>query len=311
MNRKERRLKIKLIFAFLFGLLVNAMAQQDPMFTQYMHNPVSINPAYAGSRGTLNIVSLHRQQWIGIDGAPKTLALSINTPFLLYNVGVGLSVLYDALGPSRQIGMYADYAYHLKVTDRTKLAFGLKGGINIYEIDLTDALREEEDDLLALYGYKKLYRPNFGIGSYLYNERYYVGFSIPKLLQNSLTEDNNNVVNREERHLFVTGGVVLDVSENIKFKPSAIVRMVKGAPVSSELNASFLLHDRLWLGGMYRFRSAAGALVKFDITRQLSLGYSFDYTFNELGNYNQGTHEAFISYDVVLKSRKVLSPRYF
>lgn len=309
--KNAKRMKIGLIILFLLGILGSVSAQQDPMFTQYMHNPVSINPAYAGSRGTLNLVSLHRQQWVGIEGAPKTLVLSVNSPFINYNVGVGLSLLYDELGPTRQTGIYADYAYHLKVTNRTKLAFGLKGGVNIYDINLHGWRGSEGDDHIAMYGYRKLYHPNVGFGSYLYSDRFYVGFSIPKMLQNNLSDDDNTLINKEERHYFFTGGVVLDVSENIKFKPSTTVRIVSGAPVSAEFSAAVLLNDRLWLGGMYRLGDAAGAMVKFDLTRQLSVGYAYDFTLSELRPFNQGTHEVFVSYDFAFRNRKTLSPRYF
>lgn len=309
--KNAKRMKIYLIIVFLLGILANVSAQQDPMFTQYMHNPVSINPAYAGSRGTMNVVAMHRQQWVGIDGAPKTLTFSVNSPFLSYNVGIGLSLIYDELGPTRQTGIYADYSYHLKVSNRTKLAFGLKGGVNIYDINLIGLIGSEGDDHVSLYGAKKMYHPNFGVGSFLYSDRFYVGFSIPKLLQNNLSDDKNTLINKEERHIFLTGGVVLDISENIKFKPSTTIRMVSGSPVSVELSAAVLLHDRLWLGGMFRFGDSVGAMTKFDLTNQLSVGYSYDFTLSELRPFNQGTHEVFISYDFAHRNRKTLSPRYF
>jgi len=300
-------------FILLFVFVWNVSAQQDPMFTQYMHNPVSINPAYAGSRGTLNVVSMHRQHGVGYDGAPKTFYLSVNSPFIKYNVGVGLSLIYDEIGPVKQTGIYADYSYHLKVTTKTKLAFGIKGGVNYYDVNLLSLLGSQGDDHVALFGARKMFLPNFGVGSYLYSDRYYIGFSIPKMLQNSLSDDKNtlNYASREELHVFLTGGVVIDVSDNIKFKPSTIVRMVSGSPVSAEFSAAFLLNEKLWLGGMYRLGDSVGALVKFDITKQLSLGYSYDLTRSGLRYYNQGTHEIFVSYDLAYKNRKTLSPRYF
>jgi len=310
-NKHAKGMKFYLLILFLMGIGVSVSAQQDPMFTQYMHNPVSINPAYAGSRGTLNVVAMHRQQWVGIDGAPKTLALSVNSPFIKYNVGIGFTLLYDQIGPIKQTGLFGDYSYHIKVSPKTKLAFGLKGGLSIIEKDLSNSVHYNEDEYLSLNGYQKLYLPNFGVGSYLYSDRFYVGFSIPKMLQNSLSENTNTVVNKEERHYFLAGGVVFDVTENIKFKPSTTIRIVKGSPVSTEISAAALLNDKLWLGAMYRFGDAVGAMVKFEVTNQLSIGYSYDYTLSKLGDYNQGTHEVYISYDFVRKGRKVLSPRYF
>ena len=291
----------------------HASAQQDPMFTQYMHNPVSINPAYAGSRGTLNLVAMHRQQWVGIDGAPKTLTLSVNSPFLNYNVGVGLSLIYEEIGPIKQTGIYADYAYHLKMTNTIKLSFGMKGGVNMYDINLLNLRGGENDDHVALYGYRKLYLPNFGIGSYLYSDRFYFGFSIPKMLQNSLIPEANNLQleNKESRHIFIMGGFVTDIAENIKFKPSSTIRIVSGSPVSAEFSAAFLFQEQLWLGAMYRLGDSFGGMVKFDISPQLSFGYSYDLTNSALRPYNQGTHEIYISYDFAFRNRKILSPRYF
>jgi type IX secretion system PorP/SprF family membrane protein len=311
--REFDRKKSNIILFMLLFVACTVSAQQDPMFTQYMHNPVSINPAYAGSRGTLNAVVMHRQQWVGMDGAPKTLALSINSPFLNYNVGVGLSLLYDEVGPVKQTGIYADYAYHLKVTNTVKLAFGLKGGLNVYDINLLALQGAQNDEHLQLSGMRKMYLPNVGFGTYLYSDRFYLGVSIPKMLQNSLSDDGNTLqyANKEERHYFLTGGAVFGLSDNIKFKPSATVRVVSGSPVSAEVSAAFLLREQLWLGGMYRNDNSYGAMVKFDLTKQLSVGYAYDFSQSDLRPYNQGTHEVYISYDVAFRNRKILSPRYF
>lgn len=310
--REFDRKKSNIILFMLLFIAFGVSAQQDPMFTQYMHNPVSINPAYAGSRGTLNAVLMHRQQWVGMDGAPKTLSLSINSPFLNYNVGVGLSLLHDEIGPVKQTGIYADYSYHLKVTPGIKLAFGLKGGVNIYDIDLTKLRGDQNDDLINLNGYRKMYLPNVGIGTYLYSDRFYLGLSIPKMLQNSLSDTKNNTLaNKEQRHYFLIGGFVMNISENIKFKPSTTIRFVSGSPVSAEFTAAVLLHDQLWLGGMYRNDGSLGAMVKFDLTNKLSVGYSYDLSQSDLRPYNQGTHEVYISYDIAFRNRKILSPRYF
>jgi type IX secretion system PorP/SprF family membrane protein len=305
--------KSTFLIAFFLFVAWDALAQQDPMFTMYMHNPVAINPAYAGSRGTLNMVAMHRQQWVGLDGAPKTLTLSVNSPFIRYNVGVGLSLIQDQIGPVKQTGLYADYAYHLKITSGTKLAFGIKGGVNMYDVNLLNLIGAQRDDHLILYGARKMFLPNFGVGSYLYSDRFYLGFSIPKMLQNSLTDDENTLryINREERHLFITGGFMVDVAENIKFKPSTTIRAVSGAPVSAEFTGSVLLHERFWLGAMYRLRESLGGLIKYNLTDQLSVGYSYDLTLSALKAYNFGTHEIYISYDVAFTNKKILSPRYF
>lgn len=305
--------KCLLVIFTLLSLVWSASAQQDPMFTQYMHNPVSINPAYAGSRGTLNFVAMDRLQWVGIEGAPKTLTFSVNSPLNGYNVGVGLSIIHDEIGPTKQTGIYADYSYHLKMNSALKLSFGIKGGVNYYEVDPTGLRGAQNDSYVSLYGVRKLLLPNFGVGSYLYSDRFYLGFSVPKVLQNSLTDNKNTTLtaDKEQRHFFLMGGIVLDISENIKFKPSATLRLVSGAPASAELSGAVLLHDKFWLGGMYRFGDSVGGLIKFDISKQLSIGYSYDLTQSGLRPYNLGTHEIFVSYDIAFKNNKILSPRYF
>ena len=213
---------------------------------------------------------------------------------------------------SNRPGFMLIYSYHLKVTTGVKLAFGLKGGVNIYDIDLTQLRGDQNDELITMSGYRKMYLPNVGIGTYLYSDRFYFGLSIPKMLQNSLSDaQNNTMANKEERHYFLTGGFVINISENIKFKPSSTIRIVSGSPVSAEFSAAVLLREQLWLGGMYRNDGSLGAMVKFDLTNQLSVGYSYDLSRSDLRPYNQGTHEVYISYDIAFKNRKTLSPRYF
>jgi type IX secretion system PorP/SprF family membrane protein len=306
-SKKCKGLKFPLVILFLFALLSSAKAQQDPMFTQYMHNPMSINPAYAGSRETVNAVMMNRQQWVGIEGAPNTMTLSVNSPFMDEKVGIGLSLIYDRIEPTRQLGVYTDYAYHLKVTDKVKFAFGLKGGFNMYDVNTLKLKGSQYENDPTV---ERMYLPNFGIGSYLYSDRFYLGLSVPKMLQNSLSDNENTLMNKEVRHYFFTGGYVFDIAENVRFKPSFIFRMVSGAPLSSEISGAVLLHDRLWLGTMYRHRDALGGMVKFDITSQLGMGYSYDSSLSRLGNYNKGTHEVYVSYDFTYKNKKS-SPRFF
>lgn len=306
--KKCKGIKIRFVVLCLLAIAGSVSAQQDPMFTQYMHNPVSINPAYAGSRGTLSAMVINRQQWVGIEGAPNTMTISINSPFIGYNVGIGLSLIYDRIDPTRQVGVYSDYAYHLKVSDKIKFAMGLKAGFNMYDVNtmqLRGAIYEDNPTV------ERMYLPNFGIGSYLYSDKFYLGLSVPKMLQNSLSDNENTLLNKEERHYFLTGGYVFDISQNVRFKPSFTFRMVSGAPLSTEVSTAVILFDKLWLGTMYRYLDALGGMVKFDITPQLGLGYSYDMTLSRLGNYNQGTHEVYVCYDIAYRNKKILSPRYF
>lgn len=302
-----------LIAGLFLQCSVSLFAQQDPMYTQYLNNMVSVNPAYAGSRGTFNVLALNRIQWVGIEGAPQTMTLSINSPFNKYKVGLGFNLIYDVIGPLKQTGLYADYAYHLKINRNTKLAFGLKGGFNLFDANLTGLLGADHDNHVALYGDRKMFLPNFGVGTYLYSDHYYLGLSVPKLLTNSLTEDENTLqyVNEEERHYFLMGGLLMDVSDYIRFKPSFMTRVVSGSPASIELTGTFIFFDTFWLGGMYRFGDSVGGFVQFQISPQIKLGYAYDLTQSKLRNYNNGTHEVLVSYDLAFSRKKILSPRFF
>ncbi len=312
--KKIVKIHIKITYVSLL-LLVSLFcrAQQDPLFSQYVNNPVSINPAYAGSRGTFNVTTIARQQWVGIEGAPETLSLSINSPFQVYHVGVGLNLIYDVIGPVKQIGLYADYAYHLKVSRKSKLSFGLKAGFNLYDYNILRLKSANNDDFIALAGDQNMFLPNFGIGAYYYSSNHYLGISVPKLIRNSLSDDKNtlDVVNHEERHYFLMGGLILDVAEYIKFKPAFITRIVDGSPFSAEILTSLIFNDKLQVGLMYRLEDSFGGLINFQLSPQLMIGYAYDQTHSRLGKYNSGTHEIMISYDMKFGNKRILTPRFF
>lgn len=297
----------------LGGLNGTVFAQQDPLYTQYLNNLVSVNPAYAGSSGSLSFISLHRQQWVGIEGAPTTLTFSTNTPWEKTNVGIGLSLVYDVVGPIKQTGVYIDYAYHVKITENLKLSMGVKGGFNSYQMDLVNLRSRSQDDHIASFGERKMFLPNFGIGLYMYSKNFYFGLSSPKVLENSLVEKENTLeyLNSEERHYFFMGAALLEITDFLKMKPSFISRVVAGAPVSLELTNSFIIRDRFWIGGMYRFGDSVGALVQVQLSPQIRIGYAYDMTQSKLRNQTTGTHEIMISYDLIRGNQRIISPRFF
>jgi type IX secretion system PorP/SprF family membrane protein len=222
----------KVLFLIVFALVsFNSFGQQDPMYTQYMYNTLSVNPGYAGSRDALSITGLLREQWVGIDGAPSTQSLTLHSPIYNDNMGLGLSVVNDRVGPIHQTMLFADYSYSIQTTANAKLAFGLKAGVNILQADLL-ALHSNNAGDPAIYNADNKLLPNVGVGIYYYSDKGYVGLSAPKLLQQSIQSYNNGTVqeNIERRHYFLIGGYVFDLSENIKFKPSFLVKAVQGAP---------------------------------------------------------------------------------
>jgi len=313
-----------LIFALILTLLssVKLNAQQDPMYTQYMYNTISVNPAYAGSKEALSIVGLAREQWIGMPGRPRTQTLTIHTPIHSpssgfgnegSDMGLGLSVINDKLGNYHQTMVFADYAYSIQTTDYARLAFGLKVGVNILQANLTDLNHQQGGDP-AIYNVDNKVLPNVGVGLYYYSDQGYVGLSVPKLLQNDITADVNTLLGKELRHYFLIAGYVFEVNYNLKFKPSFLIKAVEGAPLSIDLTGNFFIKDKLGLGLAYRNGDAVSGLLQYYFTPQFRIGYSYDYTLSELHNVNSGTHELMLGYDFNFNeysNTRIHSPRFF
>jgi type IX secretion system PorP/SprF family membrane protein len=309
---KQGLLKHIIITVLLLAAL-RSLGQQDPMFTQYMNNPVLINPAYAGSQGNLNFNGIFRKQWVGFDWQPTTTSLSVTSPFLNYKVGVGATFIYDELGPLSQTGMYLDYAYHLDINNNSRLSLGIKAGFNYYQKDLRGLTTYEYDTWVSTSPVTTKFLLNTGVGAYYYAEKYYAGFSIPKLFRNSLSDNENTyeILGKEERHIFLTGGAVFDISTILKIKPTFMLRMVNGSPYSAELSGTLIMLDKFWFGLTYRYGDAFAAHARYELRDGLQIGYSYDLTNSRLKNYNNGTHEIFFSYTIKQTGRRILSPRYF
>ena len=286
-------------------------AQQDPLYSQYMFNTLAFNPAYAGSADVFTMMALTRHQWVGFEGAPSTQTLALHSPLPWSGLSLGGVMLHDRVGPARQTGAFLDIAYRIRTGENTRLSFGLKGGVNFFQADIASLSTVEVDPSTANLSSKVL--PNFGFGLFWHGPRFYVGLSAPKLLENKLTEAQSAVltVAKEYRHYFAIAGVVVDLGSDLKFKPSVMVRMVGGAPLSLDVNANFLMRDRIWLGAMYRLGNAFGVMAQYQFNEQFRAGYAFDLTTTRLGAYNAGTHEVMLSYDLKFTKGRTISPRYF
>ena len=311
-------MKLLRFFSITLLLLVSlpATAQQLPQFTQYMFNTISINPAYAGSRETLSIVGLHRSQWAGLDGAPETQTFSIHSPLRNENIGLGFSFINDQLGFENFSYLYADFSYTIRTGDRSKLAFGVKAGATHYNIDqelLTDPSIVDDPFFNDI---SNRWSPNIGAGVYWHSNRWYLGLSAPRLLNTDYNkgEANNQDYAAVERvSYYFTGGLVFDLSQNTKLKPSFLVKATNGAPLSLDLSANFLFYEKLWLGGGYRINenaAALGGIVDFQISKQLRIGYAYEYPLSDIRFYSTGTHEFLLMFEV-FKSKRIKSPRYF
>jgi len=286
-------------------------AQQDPQYTQYMYNMNVINPAYAGSQGTLHIGLLYRTQWVGFEGAPKTVTASVNAP-IGNNIGLGFTAIADEIGPVKEQNIYADFSYTIRTSDMGRLAFGIKGGATFQRIDFQRlTTREKNDPLIAINNLNEIY-PNVGAGIFYYAERFYTGLSVPNILETRHFEKEGGIISEasEKMHYFFTTGYVFDMSEHIKLKPSALVKGASGAPVSIDLSGNILFYEQLELGVSYRLDDSLSAIISVFVEPNFRIGYAYDYTTSNFGNYNSGTHEIMLYYNVD-NSRRGKSPRFF
>jgi type IX secretion system PorP/SprF family membrane protein len=303
-------------FVLVAGVLLwgmNSFAQQDPMYTQYMENLQTVNPAYAGSKDLLSVMVVARNQWVSLPGAPDTRTLAAHSPISTTNMGLGFSLLSDHIGPVKQTGFYVDYSYRLYFSKNRTLALGLKAGVNFYDASLKDLTTNDPNDPVFANDINRSFLPNFGIGAFFYTNKYYFGLSVPKFIENTINENGVTVQNtsREKLHLFFMTGYVFDVNRIVKFKPSILAKYVKNAPVSVDLSGTVLFYNRLWLGTMLRLGDSVGGVFQLQVTDQIKIGYSYDFPTNKLGAYNNGTHEVMISYDFNPKNGRIRSPRYF
>jgi len=298
-----------LIFALMLTCYAG-FAQQDAQYTQYMYNTININPAYAGSRGVMSIFGLHRTQWVGLDGAPTTNAFSLNTPLNNSNLGIGLSFVNDKLGPTTDNTISADVSYTLQMANEYKLSFGVKASGNIFNLDVNKLNPTNSGDP-NLQNFKNEFSPNFGAGVYLHSDKLYLGLSVPNFLEDSKYNDNDVAVFKERMNFYFIGGYVFDLSPSIKFKPAVLSKVVQGAPLQVDGSANFLFFDKLMLGAAYRWDAAVSALAGFQVTDGLFIGYSYDRETTKLRNYNSGSHEVFLRFELFNKVSKMVSPRFF
>ncbi|QLE00573.1 type IX secretion system membrane protein PorP/SprF [Galbibacter sp. BG1] len=307
------------LFLFLF-ICFSAMGQQDPAYTQYMYNLSVVNPAYAtGDAGILNTGALYRSQWVGAEGAPKTGTFFIHTP-ISQRIQVGGTIVHDEIGDGwiNEDNIYANFAYILQLGYDSYLSLGINAGVTLFSTRFNDIQLNSGDfstDPAFAENISETY-PNIGAGAFLYGDKYYVGLSAPNFLNNKHLEEQDgiNSLGSEEIHVFFTGGYVFDISQNVKFKPSFMSRFVSGAPLSIDLSANFLFNEMFEGGLSYRLDDAVSAMFNVKVTPNLRLGYAYDYTTSNLGNFNSGTHEVFVLFNLDflgLNRGYNKSPRFF
>lgn len=303
-------MRTKLFLIAILLVTCSGYAQQDAQFTQYMYNTININPAYAGSRGTMSIFALHRDQWVGLDGAPKTNAISINTPINNSNIGLGVSLVNDKIGPTNENQFSVDLSYSVPTSDTWKLSFGIKGTANFFNLDI-DKLNPETAGDPQFQNLNNEFSPNIGAGLYWHSSKAYIGLSVPNFIQTNRYDDNDVAIYKDQINYYLIAGYVFDFSQEIKFKPALLTKMVEGAPLQVDLSANFMFFEKLTLGVAYRWDAAVSAMAGFQITDGLYIGYAYDNETTNLKNYSSGSHEIFLRFELFKNNGKMTTPRFF
>lgn len=304
----------KIFFASILALLsiIDVKAQQDPHYTQYMYNMNVINPAYAGSKENLAIGLLFRKQWVEIEDAPTTFTATGHSP-IGKNVGLGLSVISDRIGPVEENNIYGDFSYTLNLGGEHRLALGLKAGVTLQKIGLnseiaaslpvpTDGAFAENTSNANL---------NIGTGIFYYTNKYYLAFSIPNMLKATHLDYNGVQYGNDIQHYFLTGGYVFDLTPRLKFKPFFMVKSAFNAPTSFDISTNFLMFDKLELGVSYRNQDAVSGLINFKINDGIRIGYAYDYITSRINAVSKSSHEFILLFDLNFPKKVTSSPRYF
>ncbi len=296
---------ILLVFVSLRG-----SAQQEPMYTMNLMNPLAVNPAYAGSNKMLSLQALYRNQWVGFNRSPKTGTFTIHSPIPLDNFGVGLSIINDQLGQVNQNWISLDLSYRLKVNEKDYLSVGLKGSMEIYNNKMQDVVINQDNDPNFMHNIVNETLFNTGFGLYYLNPRYFVGLSVPRLLKNEY-ETGNQSMAMADLHYYFNAGALIDLNSELKLKPTMQVRYVKDAPVSYEAMMYLIARERLWFGMGYRHNDAIPLSVQVLLSNNLRIAYAYDITTSKLRTHSAGSHEISVSYDMNFNKKGIISPRYF
>jgi len=299
---------VKLLFTILLASQVNA--QQDPQYTQYMYNMNIINPAYTGSTEGLSVGALYRSQWVGLDGGPETFTFNIHSP-VGKQVGLGLSVISDQIGPVKETNAYVDFSYTIPVGTVTKVAFGLKGGFTFHDIGLISLDLIDDFDPNFRSNINEM-TPNIGAGVYFYKpNKYYISASVPNILNGVHLDTQGRKIGSESEHFFAAAGYVFDLSENFKLKPHALLKYATDAPISYDINANLFMYNIVEVGLGYRLQDSFSGMINFQVSNNMRIGYAYDAIRSDLDIVTNSSHEIFINFDLNFTTKVSRSPRYF
>lgn len=297
-----------LTIALLMGIVVQG--QQDPQYTQYMYNTLNVNPAYAGSRGHLSALVMHRSQWVGINGAPTTQVLAVDGP-VGKNVGLGLVLTNDALGPANEFFIDGNFSYTLRLNDTDKrLSFGLKAGGRLFNVDFTEG-STQNPDIAFQNNIENKFFPTIGAGVYYHNSKGYLGLAVPNFFSEEHYNGQEQVIATERLHYFLIGGKIFNMTPDVQFKPAFFVKWVPGAPIIADISANAMIRETLTFGVAYRWDDSFSGLFGLQISPDLSVGYAYDLTTTDLTDYTSGTHEIFLRYEFKTVEKRLKSPRFY
>lgn len=297
--------KRSILFLFLMGVsFVNA--QENERYTQYLYNPININPAFAGSRGVTSILSSYRAQWVDVPGAPKTMMLSVNGVTKNENVGLGLSVLNDKIGPSDQSAIALDFSYSLKLNPKYKLAFGLKASANLLNVDFTKLYLKEGSEPIFEDNIDNKFSPNIGFGFLLKSDKSSFGISVPNVLETKFYDKynsnaSNSSIAKENLNVFFTADHLFELSPNLMFKPALLVKVVKDGVAQTYASTNFVINQAFTVGMSYRFGGTISNIVGFQASKKMFIGYGYDLETRSMRNYDTASHELFVRFDLFAK----------
>ncbi|MGQ1889254.1 PorP/SprF family type IX secretion system membrane protein [Thermophagus sp. OGC60D27] len=299
-----------LLTGFMFSQ--KAFPQQEPKYTQYMYNIITVNPAYAGTQDALSMVFLSRLQWTGLEGAPRTHNFALHAPVRNHTMGLGFSVVADDYGPVSNFFLNIHYAYRVRITAKTILSMGLNGGVYNYHVGLS-SLNVDGTDPAFSSDLEQKFIPNAGFGLYLYSPQFYVAASSPRLFQMPLENDNSEMqVLTLQRHFFIMGGYHIELNPQFILKPSFITRITEGAPFSTDITIRCLYKKAYGIGFSYRPDENLALLASLQVNARLMIGYAYDFPQSELRTLSNGSHEMVIHFSLTKTPKeKVISPRDF
>lgn len=324
---KNNQYFILICALFLFSV---SKAQQEILYTQYVFSQFALNPAYAGNNDGFSLTALSRKQWFGLQGSPTSF--SFLGQLLLDNkksesrifsggsdkrnlvpvnnnqVGLGISIFNDRVGVSNTYIASFAYSYKIQFSPGKRLSLGLQTSIlnNSQEFNRLDNPNISDPVFTDNVQTSKF---NFGAGIFYESDRYYVGASVPEVLENYLNPNSKG--DKTLRQYFFTGGYVFHLSQFYKFKPTIMVRYTEGIPMQFDINANLLYCDKIWVGCSYRYMNSVNIIFELVFSGKFRMGLSYDYPINEINKIAHQSAEIMISYRIQKSKKRVSSPRYF